>query len=82
MATLTFMGQSAFETQKAEALAALSARSGADVKGVVSFHGIYDPPPMAGAEEISAADKANGMFVPRAAERGWQAMRDFLAEKL
>ncbi len=204
MVTSTFMGQSAFETQKAEALAALGyvgfaidvygqgkratlpqeagelmavldgdrellrsrmtlalktiqdlplvdarqvaaigfcfggkcvldlVRSGADVKGVVSFHGIYDPPPIAGAEEISAAvlvlhgwedplspqqdtvaladeltqkgadwqihmyghtghaftnpkatDKANGMFfVPRAAERGWQVMKDFLAEKL
>ncbi|EDX84595.1 dienelactone hydrolase family [Synechococcus sp. PCC 7335] len=31
------------------------ARSGADVKGVVSFHGIYDPPPVAQAKNISAA---------------------------
>ncbi|MEM8505186.1 MAG: dienelactone hydrolase family protein [Cyanobacteria bacterium P01_D01_bin.1] len=31
------------------------ARSGADVKAVVSFHGIYDPPPTAGAEKISSA---------------------------
>ena len=31
------------------------ARTGAEVKGVVSFHGIYDPPLTAGAEKISAA---------------------------
>lgn len=108
------------------------ARSGADVKGVVSFHGIYDPPSMRGSAEISAAvlvlhgwedplspreqtvmladeltqkgadwqihmyghtahaftnpkaqAKADGMFfVPKAAERGWQVMKSFLAETL
>nr|WP_228024634.1 dienelactone hydrolase family protein [cf. Phormidesmis sp. LEGE 11477] len=107
------------------------ARTGADVKGVVSFHGIYDPPPT-GAEQISAAvlvlhgwedplspredtvaltdeltqkgadwqvhmyghtahaftnpkaqAKAAGMFfVPRAAERGWQVMQNFLTSQL
>ncbi len=31
------------------------ARSGADVRAVVSFHGIYDPPPLANAEKIQAA---------------------------
>lgn len=31
------------------------ARTGAELKGVVSFHGIYDPPPMAGAKKIPAA---------------------------
>lgn len=31
------------------------ARSGADISTVVSFHGIYDPPPSAGAETIQAA---------------------------
>ena len=31
------------------------ARSGADVRAVVSFHGIYDSPPLAGAETIEAA---------------------------
>ncbi|WP_240519038.1 dienelactone hydrolase family protein [Leptolyngbya sp. BC1307] len=31
------------------------ARSGVDICAVVSFHGIYDPPPLAGAETIRAA---------------------------
>lgn len=31
------------------------ARSGADINAVVSFHGIYDPPPFAGADKIPAA---------------------------
>jgi dienelactone hydrolase len=31
------------------------ARSGADIRAVVSFHGIYDPPPLVGAETIPAA---------------------------
>ena len=31
------------------------ARSGADIRAVVSFHGIYDPPPLASAEKILAA---------------------------
>ena len=31
------------------------ARSGVDICAVVSFHGIYDPPPLAGAETIQAA---------------------------
>ena len=31
------------------------ARSGADIRAVISFHGIYDPPPMANAEKIQAA---------------------------
>lgn len=31
------------------------ARSGADISAVVSFHGIYDPPPFASAEKIRAA---------------------------
>ncbi len=31
------------------------ARSGADIRAVVSFHGIYDPPPLASAETIRAA---------------------------
>ncbi|MGB7085119.1 MAG: dienelactone hydrolase family protein [Phormidesmis sp.] len=31
------------------------ARSGADIRAVVSFHGIYDPPPLAGAEKIQAS---------------------------
>lgn len=31
------------------------ARSGADIRAVVSFHGIYDPPPLASAEIIQAA---------------------------
>ncbi|PZO53368.1 MAG: carboxymethylenebutenolidase [Phormidesmis priestleyi] len=31
------------------------ARSGADIRAVVSFHGIYDPPPSVGAEAIGAA---------------------------
>ena len=30
------------------------ARSGADVDGVVSFHGVYDPPPFANADPIGA----------------------------
>ncbi|WP_299322014.1 dienelactone hydrolase family protein [Parasphingopyxis sp.] len=30
------------------------ARSGAEVRGVVSFHGIYDPPPFANADTIPA----------------------------
>jgi len=107
------------------------ARSGADVSGVVSFHGIYDPP-QTSAEQITAAvlvlhgwedplspreqtvaladeltqkgadwqihmyghtahaftnpkaqAKEAGMyFVPKAADRGWQVMKDFLAETL
>ena len=31
------------------------ARSGEDIKAAISFHGIYDPPPLKGAETIKAA---------------------------
>ncbi len=69
MVASTFMGQSAFETQKAEALAEL----GYVVYGHTG-HAFTNP---------KATDKANGLFfVPRAAERGWQVMKDFLAETL
>jgi len=111
------------------------ARSGADIRAAVTFHGIYDPPPeaqtqtasqmpaavlvlhgwedplappadtMALANELTrrgadwqihmygqtghaftnpqAQSPESGMFfVPKAAERGWQAMTNFLAETL
>ena len=31
------------------------ARSGVDIRAIVSFHGIYDPPPLAGAEKIQSS---------------------------